>query len=280
MLYDSQFNVLAVAEDVGCPNALDKAIGKLFMDGEGAGRMSRGENNTEGSKSLAQQLFEKEAIINGISDTLVLLDAKTYRILDVNKAFLHAYGLSRDQVVGRTCYEITHHLNQPCHHRDGDCPCPLEDSIATGNASHVEHVHQARDGQTLYFEISAYPLKGAEGEVNRIIHLSRDITLRRRLELELREREKLSGILELAGAASHEINQPLTVIISGLEQLIKRLHNGDLKHELAQMILENARRLAEISKKLGQITRYASKDYVAGKRILDLDEASKEKQEP
>lgn len=34
MLYDSQFGVLAVAEDVGRHNALDKAIGRVFMDGK------------------------------------------------------------------------------------------------------------------------------------------------------------------------------------------------------------------------------------------------------
>lgn len=34
MLYDSQLNVLAVAEDVGRHNALDKAIGKVFMAGQ------------------------------------------------------------------------------------------------------------------------------------------------------------------------------------------------------------------------------------------------------
>jgi FdhD protein len=34
MIYDSRFNVLAVAEDVGRHNALDKAIGKVFMDGQ------------------------------------------------------------------------------------------------------------------------------------------------------------------------------------------------------------------------------------------------------
>ena len=82
--------MLAVVEDVERHNALDEAIGKVVMDGEGAGRMFRGANKTEGSKSLAQQLLEKEAIINGISDNLVLLDAKTYKILDANQPFLHA----------------------------------------------------------------------------------------------------------------------------------------------------------------------------------------------
>lgn len=241
--------------------------------------MSRGEHGGEHSKLLAQQLAEKEAIINGISDTLMLLDAKTYEILDVNQSFLDAYGLSRKEVLGSTCYEVTHHLDRPCHHEEDDCPCPLEHSVATGDSCHVEHLHKDREGNPHYFEIFTYPLKDESGQVGRIIHLSRDITDRKNLEFQLREKEKLSGILELAGGASHEINQPLTVIISGLEQLVKRLSPGALEYELAETALNHARRLRKISEKLAQITWYVSKDYVAGRRIIDLDEASKQEPE-
>ena len=223
---------------------------------------------------LAEQLRIKETIINGISDAMMLLDASTYQILEVNEAFLHSYGVRRDDVLGKKCYKITHHLDRPCHKIDINCPCPLENAASTGNLSHVEHVHQDKDGRILYFEINAYPLKDASGKVTRIIHLSRDITQRKHLELQLREREKLNGILELAGGTSHEINQPLTVIISGLEQLVKRLKPGELEHDLAHTTLDYARRLKEISDKLAHITRYASKDYVAGSRIVDLDKAS------
>ena len=64
---------------------------------------------------LRRQLEQKDSIINAISDALMLLDVKTYEILDVNKAFLNAYNASREQVLGKTCHEITHHLPQPCN---------------------------------------------------------------------------------------------------------------------------------------------------------------------
>jgi two-component system NtrC family sensor kinase len=223
---------------------------------------------------LAQQLKEKEAIINGISDALMVLDGSTYEILEVNQAFLAYYGVSRDEVLGKHCYEITHHLSKPCHQSNEYCPCPLADSLTTGNESRVEHAHKSSDGETLYSEIIAYPLKDLGGQVTRIIHLTRDITQRKHLEFQLQEKEKLTGILELAGGASHEMNQPLTVIISGLEQLIKRLPPESETHELARLILDHARRLTEVSTKLAGITRYASMEYVEGTRILDLDRAS------
>lgn len=235
--------------------------------------MSESADRPSHADLLAEQLQIKEAIIDGISDALMLLDAKTFEILEVNSAFLNSYGLTREEVAGKKCYEVTHHLSAPCSEA-GIHTCPLEESVSSGNMSLTEHIHQDSGGQDLYSEITTYPLKDADGQVAHIIHLSRDVTERKHLEFQLREKEKLDGILEIAGGASHEINQPLTVIISGLEQLVKRLEPGDSKRALAQMILNHANRLREVSEKLAQITRYASKEYVVGKRIVDLDQSS------
>ena len=236
--------------------------------------MVEGYSRNRRSDLLREELRIKEAIIDGISDALMLLDAKTFEILEINSAFLASYGLTREQVVGKKCYEVTHHLSSPCSQAEIHSLCPLEESVSSGNMSLIEHIHQDSDGQDLYSEITTYPLKDATGQVAHIIHLSRDVTERKYLESQLREKEKLNSILEIAGGASHEINQPLTVIISGLEQLVKRLEPADLEHELAKMILDHANRLREVSEKLAHITRYASTEYVAGKRIVDLDQSS------
>ncbi|KPK31243.1 MAG: hypothetical protein AMK69_00995 [Nitrospira bacterium SG8_3] len=105
---------------------------------------------------LYQQLEEIESIINGISDALMLLDAHSYEILDVNQAFLNLYKVSRDQVIGKTCHEITHHLPQPCSQISNLDPCPLEKSVSIGGFSQAEHVHKNREGNDLYIEISRH----------------------------------------------------------------------------------------------------------------------------
>ena len=76
--------------------------------------MSESADRPDHSDLVAEQLRIKEAIIDGISDALMLLDAKTFEILEVNSAFLASYGLAREQVVGKKCYEVTHHLSSPC----------------------------------------------------------------------------------------------------------------------------------------------------------------------
>lgn len=141
-------------------------------------------------KWLDQQLKEKETIINGISDALMLLDAITYKIFEVNQAFLNSYEVIREEVLGKKCYEITHHLSIFCHHANSHCPCPLEESAATGHLSYVEHLHQDHDRKSLYFEITTYPLRDVGGQVTKIIHLSRDITHRKHLENEVKKSEE------------------------------------------------------------------------------------------
>lgn len=90
----------------------------------------------------------------------------------------------------------------------------------------------------------------------------------------LRLSEKQALVAELAGAAAHELNQPLTSIM-GYAQLIERQSAQDAVHLRAvRVILSEAERMAGIVKKIGRITKYETTDYVGTARMLDLDRAS------
>jgi PAS domain S-box-containing protein len=91
-------------------------------------------------------------------------------------------------------------------------------------------------------------------------------------KLQLSEKQAL--VAELAGAAAHELNQPLTSIM-GYAQLITRQSDKEAKHMRAVgVILSEAERMAGIVKKIGKITKYETTDYVGGAKMLDLDRAA------
>jgi signal transduction histidine kinase len=81
-------------------------------------------------------------------------------------------------------------------------------------------------------------------------------------------------VAELAGAAAHELNQPLTSII-GYAQLIQRTSEPDAAHQrYTSTILAEAERMAEIVKKIGRITHYETVAYVGSANIMDLDRSA------
>ncbi len=221
--------------------------------------MSEGKNRGTRMEWLAQQLKEKEAIVDGISDVLMVLDSKTYKILEVNQAFLNSFGMNRQEVLGKTCYDITHQLDLPCHKANSQCPCPLEDTAKTGSASQAEHVHHDQEGKTLYFEIITYPLRDANGQLNRVIHLSRDITRQKHLENEYHQlilrTEKLSALGRMAAGIAHEINNPLAGILLYSSNLIKKVTSeGPLKEGLG-IIMHEVQRCKGIVQNLLEFSR-------------------------
>jgi PAS domain S-box-containing protein len=91
-------------------------------------------------------------------------------------------------------------------------------------------------------------------------------------QLEMQERQAM--VAQLAGAAAHELNQPLTSIL-GYGQLIERQSETDAPHMRAvQIIQREAARMADIVRNIGRITRYETKQYVGGSSIMDLDRSS------
>jgi PAS domain S-box-containing protein len=88
---------------------------------------------------------------------------------------------------------------------------------------------------------------------------------------ELRAREKQAIIAELAGAAAHELNQPLTSVLGYAELIRRRVEDTTAVKSAAAIILQEGERMADIVRKIGKITRYETKSYVGAAKILDLD---------
>ena len=86
--------------------------------------------------------------------------------------------------------------------------------------------------------------------------------------------EKLKGIMEMAGAVCHELNQPLQAIMGLSALLLIELEEDHPQYEKIQKIHEQVEKVGRITGKLMGITRYESKEYGQGIRIVDLDKSS------
>jgi PAS domain S-box-containing protein len=129
-----------------------------------------------------------------------------------------------------------------------------------------------RDGSEFPIELSvaALRLKG-RWEAMGIV---RDISARKQAEAERLAREKLAGVLEMAGAACHNMNQPLQSALWGLQALREELPEGERMHAELGRVLAQIEKMRAITRKIMAITRYEALDYYRDVKIVDIDKAS------
>jgi two-component system NtrC family sensor kinase len=174
-----------------------------------------------------------ETIVNGIEDHLMVIDLD-YRIVEVNRALLNMVGLSRDEVVGKHCYEVSHHLEKPCSIPDH--PCPLKDTMATGKAASTTHVHFDKDGREHYIHVVCHPLFDEKGRVQGVIDLSRDITQEITARTQVLHDDKMTSLGKLSASVVHELNNPLTGILNFIKLMQRLLGKAALgEEELSQL---------------------------------------------
>ena len=98
------------------------------------------------------------------------------------------------------------------------------------------------------------------------------------LQNELREREKLQGVLEMAGAVCHELNQPLQSVSGFSELLLMDMETGSPSYEKLRKIKAGIERIGDLTLKIMHITQYKSKQYLKDSQIIDIERASQHKE--
>ncbi|MDA3917083.1 MAG: GAF domain-containing protein [Deltaproteobacteria bacterium] len=115
---------------------------------------------------------------------------------------------------------------------------------------------------------------GTENPVESTIMIIADISQRELAQKERYEKERLQGVLEMAGAVCHEINQPLQAILGYSELLLVSSKSDDLKDNKLNSIKLQTLKLGEITKKLSNIAHYSTRDYPGNIKIVDIWSAS------
>ena len=214
----------------------------------------------EASEAEQKQVIQKlqegkryfESILFNMHEDIMVIDQE-YKITDANKAFLVASGRKRQEVIGRHCYEISHSYNEPCEKHGEECV--LQQVFETGNPSSCRHQHIHADGSKIWVDLLLSPLKDENGSVERVIETVRDVTELVNAEKAAWHSQKLASIGRLAAGVTHEINNPLTTILTGIMLIQEDTDSKDSHYEELQTIVNEILRCRKIVSSLLEFAR-------------------------
>ena len=212
-----------------------------------------------------------QRIIDSSVDAIVSADLKG-KILLANPAAERIYGIPVSELLGRDVRTL---------YPEGTARDVMR--LIRAGGGRVEGLRtEAIDahGERVPVSLSAtllYEARVPVGSVGIFTDLREKMRMEQRLaqaQEQLLSQERQAIVAELAGAAAHELNQPLTSVMGYAELLKRRLDPHTAPYSAAEIIFNEAERMAEIVRKIGKITKYETKSYVGRARILDLDRSA------
>jgi PAS domain S-box-containing protein len=228
-----------------------------------------------------------QALVGSIPDIIYRLD-RDGRILYISDA-VRRYGYEPQQLVGTSIMELIHSDDRGQakyrvdERRTGERRTRSHQlRLVTPEHAQVtfEFVGSAPgpDEVPLTLSVTAEGLYGSGQPTSDTFlgtqGVARDITDRLRAEKALLEAESLRVFTATAGAAAHEINQPLTVLVGSLELMLQRPDGSPASNEEYEELLEAAQRISSIVNNMRKAQHYVTKRYVKDSEIADFDASS------
>jgi signal transduction histidine kinase/HAMP domain-containing protein len=242
-------------------------------------------------RKLAEEKIREQSVflrntIESLTHPFYVIDIKDYTIKMANSAAARAGALGK----GTTCYALTHRSDKPCGGKDHQCP--VEEIKETNQPAVVEHTHYDKDGNQRIFELHAYPIFDAEGNLSQVIEYSWDITDRKQAEEKLKKtlldlERSNKELQQFAYVASHDLQEPLRAVAS-YTQLLKRRYKDKLDENanvFMQFAVDGAIRMQRLIDDLLMFSRIGAKgklfeptDFhlVLGQAITNLRVATEE----
>jgi two-component system NtrC family sensor kinase len=168
------------------------------------------------------------------------------RLVYVNSAACKALGYERDELIGKTVYDVNPDMTPERVKK-------FWEGFREGGSVIGEAVQRRKDGTEFPVEITTTYVRFGGHEF--ACGFARDISEKRKLEAQLRQAQKMEAIGTLAGGVAHDFNNILTVIM-GLGNLIQMSLNPDDRNKpyIDQIVL-SSERAADLTQSLLAFSR-------------------------
>jgi PAS domain S-box-containing protein len=188
---------------------------------------------------------------------IAIIKVPDYTIELVNKKWLDRMGAKLDSLVNKSLFETFPLLSEK------GLDSVLKAKTAAGEAHYESEymVNFNRFGKSgvAYFDVAYQPLADSNGNVNRLMIISHEITdlVEARKKIEESE-ERKNDFIKMA---SHELKTPVTSIKGYIQLLLTALSEGDDERKLSPLLVKSS--LVSINKQITRLTRLMSE-------LLDL----------
>ena len=191
------------------------------------------------------------------------------KYLGCNSSFEKFFGQKREQVTGKSVYELSPKEFADIYHEKDRA------LLQNPGIQIYESVVKDTDGVVHNVIFHKATFLNMDGSVGGLIGAILDITDRKRMEEEnaslqdqLRQSQKVEAIGQLAGGIAHDFNNLLTIIQGNSQLSLMDLQEGDPLKANIEEIQEAAKRAADLTRQLLAFSR----KQILEMRVLDLNQ--------
>ena len=246
-------------------SSMPRTVARCLREWDTQLRHKRMENALRESEARFRAIFDSTFQYTGLMTPEGLL-------LEVNRAALDFLGVRAEEIIHRPVWEALRMMDD-----NAAVTKRLEIAVqaaAAGQFVRYETEVRGASGKTAVIDFSIKPVINADGKVTLLIPEGRDITDRKRDELErnklqeqLLQAQKMESVGRLAGGVAHDFNNMLSVILGHADLiLLQTKPDHPLYPDLVE-IEKTAQRSADLTR---QLLAFARKQTVTPK-VLDMN---------
>ncbi len=214
--------------------------------------------NITDRKRVEQQLRLQSVALNTAANGIVITD-KEGGIVWANPAFQSLTGFSPEEAFGKNLRDLIRSGKQ-----NREFYRQMWGTILAGNVWQGEIVNKKKDGTFYTEEMTIAPVREGEGEITHFVAVKQDITVKKSLQEQLLQSQKLESIGQLAGGVAHDYNNILGVVIGYAELLKSQLAFDFEALRSVEAILNAAGRGADLTR---QLLAFARKEMISPKVV-------------
>jgi PAS domain S-box-containing protein len=191
-------------------------------------------------KAILRAKRQWEQTFDAVPDLIAIIDEQS-NIVRVNQALAKRLGVSPQACVGKACHDIF------CDDGLPSTDCPHRRFLASGRPNQTEGYSKKLKG---HFITTVTPFNTNDNRSSWCIHISHDVTDRKRIEQELLKLRNLESIGTLAGGIAHDFNNILTALVGNIELAALNLPEGDNTRSFLDGALRSAFKGRDLANRL------------------------------